>query len=284
MAENAERIDAHHHLWRYTPEEYGWMGPEMGPGMHVLRRDYLPGDLEAAGKTAGVSGTVVVQARQSVAETEWLLALAEASPWLRGVVGWAPLASPEVGPLLKTLAGRRKLSGLRHVIQDEPDENFMRGEAFNAGLALLAEAGLVYDLLITETQLPQASALVGRHPQQVFVLDHLAKPRIRERVMQPWADELRRLAEHKNVYCKLSGMVTEADLEGWTAEDLAPYLDQALEAFGAERLMAGSDWPVCLLASSYERWWSTLEQWAARLGAEHRDLVMGGTAVRVYGL
>ena len=273
-------IDAHHHLWRYGAEEYGWIGPQM----QVLRRDFLPGDLAVEMRAAGVSGAVVVQARQSLLETNWLLALARDNAFIQGVVGWAPLVDDDLPRILDELQSHAKLKGLRHVVQDEPDDDFILREDFNRGISRLLETGLTYDILIHERHLPQAAMFVGRHPQQIFVLDHLAKPLVRERVMQPWRDNLRRLAEHEHVYCKLSGLVTEADWAAWTLDELRPYLDAALEAFGPARLMAGSDWPVCLLASTYERWWATLREWCAPLAVDEQDLILGGTARMIYRL
>lgn len=276
----AEIIDAHHHLWRYSPREYGWITPDM----EVLQRNFLAADLESEMRTAGVEGSIVVQARQTIAETEWLLKLAERTITIQGVVGWVPLTATTLPAALKKLGGHRKLKGVRHVIQSEPEDDYILRDDFNRGIATLLDTGLVYDILIHERHLPQAATFVSRHPQQVFVLDHLAKPRIRDGALQPWQDNLQRLSEYPNVYCKLSGLVTEADWATWTLEALQPYLDVCLRAFGPERLMAGSDWPVCLLASSYKRWWAALHQWCTRLNAEQCEQVLGGTARRAYHL
>lgn len=273
-------IDAHHHLWHYTEKDYGWIDD----GMQSLRRDYLPADLQAAASEAGVVGTVVVQARQTLEETAWLLECAAATPLIQGVVGWLPLADPACASLLQAHRNQPLLKGLRHVIQDEPDDHYILGDDFNRGVALLAETGLVFDILIHARHLPQTIDFVKRHPRQAFVLDHLAKPPIRTASLQPWKDNLKRLAESENVACKLSGLATEANWATWTFDDLEPYLDAALEAFGAGRLMAGSDWPVCLLATGYTRWWSTLKQWAAKLDAADRERLFSGTAQRIYRL
>jgi len=275
----AEIIDAHHHLWQYSEAEYGWILPEMS----LLRRDFMPDDLDREMRIAGVDGAVVVQARQSLAETHWLLECAERSPSIRGVVGWAPLTERDASDVLSRLAESPKLKGLRHINQDEPD-GFMLKEEFNRGIALMAGTGLVYDILIYERQLPEALEFVRRHPQQSFVLDHLAKPKIRAGEIEPWRSNLLALAGCGNVTCKISGMVTEADWSSWTLEELTPYLDAALEAFGPERLMAGSDWPVCLLASGYSRWWETVSLWLEELSVPDRASILGGTAQRVYRL
>lgn len=282
MATNsAETIDAHHHLWRYTQEEYGWIGEDM----KTLRRDFLPGHLEAEMQAAGVNGAVAVQARQSLAETEWLLSMAESpTSVLRGVVGWASIASDQFPAALERLRGRKKLKGLRHVIQDEADPNFINGADFNRGIAALMGSGLVYDILIYERHLEAAIEFVDRHPGQVFVLDHMAKPRIRERVMEPWWKNISELGRRGNVYCKLSGLVTEGNWTSWTAEDLRPYVDVVLESFGPQRIMAGSDWPVCLLATTYGKWFETVDCMIHSLSSTERDRIRGGTAVEVYRL
>ena len=273
-------VDSHHHLWRYSREEYGWIGPEMA----VLQRDFLPADMEREMAVAGVSGSVAVQARQSVEETRWLLECAESSATIRGVVGWLPIAAEDFPAILGEFGGFKALKGLRHVIQDEPDDGFILRESFNKGIAAMLGSGLVYDILIHERHLPQAAECVRRHPEQVFVLDHLAKPKIRAGELQPWKKNLTQLASHDNVFCKVSGMATEADWTAWTLDDLRPYLDAAVEAFGSMRLMAGSDWPVCLVASEYKRWWDTLREWAECLDAAGRDALFGDTASRVYRL
>ena len=275
----ADVIDAHHHLWRYSEAEYGWISPEMD----VLKRDFLPDELWREMQDAGVNGAVVVQARQSLNETRWLLRHAEENPFIRGVVGWLPLADGDVANLLRELGEAERLKGLRHIVQAEAD-GFMLGERFNSGVASLRGTGLVYDLLIHEGQMQEAAEFVMRHPEQVFVLDHLAKPKIKGEEIEPWRTNLFALAKAGNVYCKISGMVTEADWGDWTLEGLRPYLVAAMEAFGPERLMAGSDWPVCLVASGYGRWWDVLRKWLQDVTVEQRDAILGETAKRVYRL
>ncbi|MBL8220478.1 MAG: amidohydrolase family protein [Bryobacterales bacterium] len=273
-------IDAHHHLWNYSVEEYGWISEEM----RVLRRDFAPVDLKEQMDSAGVAGAVAVQARQTVKETEWLLQQAEGNAFLLGVVGWVPLASVGVKKEIERFAAHRKLKGFRHVVQDEPDDRFLLGAAFNAGVRELEGTGLVYDILIYERQLPAAIEFVDLHPRQRFVLDHVAKPRIRDGVLSPWKEGMRKLARRENVYCKVSGMATEADWGGWTAEGLRPYFEVALEAFGPERLMFGSDWPVLEVAGSYGRWMETVRGWVSGLSADEQRRVLRGTAVEAYGL
>ena len=275
-----ERVDAHHHLWRYSAEEYGWIDESMA----VLQRDFLPEDLMAEIAAAGIDGTVAVQARQTMEETRWLLKMADACAAIRGVVGWAPIAGEEFPGVMEEFEDRPKLKGLRHVIQGEKDENYILREDFNSGIRTLLGSGLVYEILIYERQLPQAIDFVDEHPEQVFVLDHVAKPLIAAGQMEPWAARMRELGKRENVWCKVSGMVTEAEWSSWDAAALRPYLDAAVEAFGVRRLMAGSDWPVCLVACEYGRWFDVLREYFAGFSAAERDAVFGGTAVEVYGL
>lgn len=276
----AQRIDAHHHLWRYTPEHYEWINDEMA----TLRRDFLSQDLMREITAAGIDGTVAVQARQTMDETRELLKMADECEAIRGVVGWAPIAGEEFPGVMEEFEHRPKLKGLRHVIQGEKDENYILREDFNSGIRTLLGSGLVYDILILERHLPQTIHFVDEHPNQVFVLDHVAKPLISEGALEPWAERMRELSRRENVWCKVSGMVTEADWNKWTPESLRPYLDVAVEAFGVERLMAGSDWPVCLVASEYGRWFDVLRTYFAGFSEAERDAVFGGTATVVYGL
>jgi L-fuconolactonase len=275
-----ERIDAHHHLWRYSKVEYGWIAGNMAP----IARDFLPQDLEQVPTSSGIQGSIAVQARQSLEETQSLLNFAQEFSMIRAIVGWAPIASPELPQVLERFHHFQKLKGFRHVVQDEPDDGFLLRTDFNAGIALLKSYGLVYDILIFERQLPAAISFVDRHPSQVFVLDHIAKPRIRDRVLEPWRTNIRELARRENVFCKLSGMVTEAHWAKWRPADLQPYFDVVLNAFGPKRLMAGSDWPVCLLASTYETWFSTLREFISSLSSTDQEMILGGVATKVYSL
>lgn len=275
-------VDAHHHLWRYTPDEFGWIGD----AMQILKRDFLPENLRSEMLQADVNATVAVQARQSLEETRWLLEIARDFDHIRGVVGWAPLADPDIDRVLDSLGRETKLKGLRHVIQDEPDDNFILRADFNRGIESMAGSGLVYDVLIHAKHLPQTIAFVDRHPEQAFVLDHIAKPAIvrGDAGLEPWATHLRELARRPNVWCKLSGLVTEANWKTWSLEGLRPYLDTVVESFGPQRLMAGSDWPVCLVASGYKQWFDTLREYFRSFSAEEAGRVFGGTAVAVYKL
>jgi L-fuconolactonase len=252
--------------------------------MSQIRRDFLPEDLETEIGNAGVDGVVSVQARQKTEETDWLLGLAKEHDFIRGVVGWVPLASPHVGSDLERLAGDPKLKSLRHVLQDESDDDYALRDDFNAGVSLLHELDLCYDILIFERHLPQTIALVDRHPDQVFVVDHIAKPRIRDNVLSPWRENIAELARRENVYCKVSGMATEADFRTWTTEQIRPYFDVVLQAFGPERLMFGSDWPVVLVACEYGRWCETVHAFASELSVAEQRRIFGETADEAYRL
>jgi L-fuconolactonase len=275
-----KRIDAHHHLWRYVPAEYPWMTD----GMEVLRRDFLLEDLKAVTALAGIAGTVVVEAARRVEETIWLAEIAASDDLIRGVVGWAPLTDPRIGLDLEKLACLPKVKGIRHAIHDEPDDLFVLRDDFNRGITELRQFGLKYDILIFEKHLPQTIEFVDRHPDQIFIVDHIAKPRIREQALSPWKGHVAELAHRENVYCKVSGMVTEALWDAWTDESLRPYLDVVLEAFGPKRLMFGSDWPVLTLASTYGRWLSTVQRAVATLSPTEQEWVFSKTAIEAYGL
>ncbi len=274
------RIDAHQHFWAYNPADYGWIGP----GMEILKRDFLPPDLAPLLQQAGLDGSVAVQARQSLTETEWLLALADAYPFIQGVVGWVDLNAPDAAGQLEHFANYPKLCGLRHVLQDEPDDRFMLRETFLRGLRAVVELDLTYDILIFPRHLPVACELVEQFPEGRFVLDHIAKPLIKDSQLAPWDRDIRRLAAFPNVTCKVSGMVTEANWQSWQPADFRPYLDLIFEAFGPGRIMFGSDWPVCTLAGSYARVVNLVADYAARLSDSEQADVWGETARRFYGL
>jgi len=279
-AARAMRIDAHQHFWHYTAAEYGWIDDAMAS----LRRDYLPGDAQHEMSRAGFDACVAVQARQTLDETRWLLALADAHPFIAGVVGWIDLQSADARAQLAALADRPKLVGIRHIVQAEPDDRFMLRPAFCAGIALLEEFDLAYDILIYSRHLSAAAELADRFPSQRFVLDHLAKPDIRAGAIEAWERDVRDLARRSNVWAKLSGLVTEADWRAWTPGALRPYLDVAFDAFGAERLMIGSDWPVCTVAGDYARTMRVVIDYVADRPAPERDGVLGANAQRFWNL
>ncbi len=274
------KIDAHHHFWKYTPAEYDWIDDSMS----AIRRDFLPSDLKRELDVAGMEGAVSVQARQTLEETNWLLDLADERDFLKGVVGWAPLADANVPKTLDGLANRLKLKGIRHIVQAEPDDDFILRDDFNAGVRTLTDYGLTYDILIYDRHLPQAIEFVDRHQNQVFILDHLAKPRIKEQMIEPWRANVRRLAQRENVYCKISGLVTEADWRNWTDTQLSIYLETVVDAFGPRRLMFGSDWPVCLVACGYQKWYEVVSRFCDKLSADERARIFGGTAIEAYKL
>jgi L-fuconolactonase len=274
------KIDSHHHFWSYDPVEYGWIDE----AMKIIRRDFLPEHLRAEIAAVGVDGVVSVQARQNLAETQWLLDFATQNNFIKGVVGWVELVSPNVGAELERFAANPKLKSVRHVVQGEPDDNFILREDFNRGIRELKRYNLAYDILIFERHLPPTIQFVDAHPSQVFVLDHIAKPRIKDGVFESWHKNLRELAKRPNVYCKASGMVTETDFATWTEPQLQRYFDAALEAFGPKRLMFGSDWPVCLVACGYARWHKLVSGWISNLSPAEQDRILGGTAIEAYKL
>jgi len=278
------KIDSHQHFWNYSAAEYPWIGA----GMARLASDHLPADLEAVARPVGVVGSVAVQARQSVEESRWLLSLAKTHPFIRGVVGWVDLRGERVADDLAALADDEKFVGVRHVVQDEPDPRFVLGEAFVRGVRSLHQFGLTYDLLLYPHQLRFAIELVGLLPEQPFVLDHLAKPGIRPPqkagAIADWQRDIEALARHDNACCKLSGLVTEAVWRQWQRTEFLPYLDVALAAFGPDRLMFGSDWPVCLLSADYADVAGIIEDFVETLSPTEQDQVWGTTARRFYRL
>jgi L-fuconolactonase len=273
-------IDAHQHFWIYKREEYDWIDDSMA----TLRRNFLPEDLGTELKRNDFAGSVAVQARQTLEETQWLLELADRMPTILGVVGWVDLRSPQAHSQLVTYAKHPKFVGVRHIVQSEPDDRFLLQPNFLRGISLLEEFDLAYDILIYPQHLAVAAEFVEQFPRQRFVLDHLAKPRIKTQEIDRWASDIRRLAAFPNVFCKLSGLVTESDWERWRKEDIAPYLDVAFECFGVKRLMIGSDWPVCLVAASYERTVEVVKSYLAQYSDEDRAAVFGGNAQRFWRL
>ncbi|ABG39326.1 amidohydrolase 2 [Paraglaciecola sp. T6c] len=275
------RIDAHQHFWAYNPEEFDWIGEDEG----VLKRDYFPPALEAEAGANGVDGTVVVQARQSIEETQWLLSLAQQFPLIKGVVGWVDLMNPSLEQQLLSWQNEQVLKGFRHVLQGEPDPNFMLQPRFVEGLKLLHQFDYTYDLLIFAAQLPQARQLLDTLPQHRIVIDHIAKPDIASgEGFAQWKAHMQAIAEHQNVYCKISGMVTEASHKDWQEADFIPYMDVVFSAFGPERVMFGSDWPVCQLAATYPEVIQIVERYVTRLYPEFSQHVFGLNAERFYRL
>jgi L-fuconolactonase len=274
------KLDAHQHFWIFNDHEYGWINDSM----EVLKRDYLPGDLCKELSTSGISGSVAVQARQSINETRWLLKLAEDNDFIKGVVGWVDLCSPELRKQLEEFTCYPKFKGVRHVIHDEPDDNFLLKDDFLRGIAIIGDYNLTYDLLLFPKHLRVAEKMVSMFPHQRFILDHISKPLIRSQIIDPWKEDILRIAKYKNVWCKLSGMVTEADWNNQKQEDFHPYLDIVFKAFGTERIMFGSDWPVCRLAGSYQHVLQIVENYISLLSAKERTKIMGNNCKDAYCL
>ena len=274
------RLDAHQHFWKYNAVQYDWIN-EM---MMDLKRDFLPADLKPLLDVEGFDGSIAVQARQDADETQWLLELANQNDSIKGVVGWADLCSPDVVAELEQLALHPKFVGVRHILQSELDDQFMLRMDFKRGIGRLAEHGLTYDLLLYPRHLPVAVKLVREFPEQSFVLDHIAKPLIADGLIEPWDRDIRELADFDNVWCKLSGMVTEAGWNEWTAEDFRPYLDVVCEAFGPDRLMIGSDWPVCTLSGDYRSTMRIVRDYIAQFDASQQEDILGANCAEFYGV
>lgn len=262
------RLDSHQHFWEYDPAEYPWITDRLAR----IRRSFLPTDLEPELARTGIDGCIAVQARQTFEESRWLLGLSDRFSFIKGVVGWVDLRADDVERDLERLAEHPKFVGVRHVAQDEPDDGFLMGKDFLRGISKLKQFELAYDILIFPKQLPAAIELVNHFPEQRFVLDHIAKPLIQDRIMEPWRTQIRELAKATNVMCKISGLVTEARWDSWRAEDFDPYLDFVAEAFGPERLMFGSDWPVCLLGAPYDAVFEIVSAWLSRRALQHEPI------------
>jgi L-fuconolactonase len=274
------RIDAHQHFWTYQPARDGWITDEMS----ILKRDFLPEDLLPELGSAGIEGCIAVQADQSEEETRFLLGLADKHPTILGVVGWVDLRAPDIAERLARFRRFKSLCGFRHIVQAELDDRFMLQADFRRGISCLAQFDFTYDILIYPRQLRTAIALVEAYPEHRFVVDHAAKPEIRSGKLQPWGQLMHELAAAPNVFCKLSGLITEADWTRWKSIDLKPYLDIVFEAFGPQRLLFGSDWPVCLLAGNYSQVVSLLSSYLKGRPREEQAAIFGGNAARVYRL
>lgn len=273
------RIDSHQHFWNYHPVKHSWIDNSM----EVLRRDFMPTELQDVLMEKNITGCVAVQADQTEAETIFLLDLAAKHTFIKGVVGWVDLCEYNVAERLAHFATASAFKGVRHILQSEPDD-FMLENAFCNGIAQLEEFNLSYDILVFPNQLKNTVKLVERFPEQRFVLDHLAKPYIKDGKIATWKTDIENLAKHKNVHCKASGMVTEADVLNWDESDLKPYMDVVFEAFGTNRIMFGSDWPVCLLAGNYSRVLSVMENYIKQFTDEEQGMIMGKNAIDFYAL
>ena len=274
------KIDAHHHFWRYNDKEFGWIDENMSE----LKRDFLPEDLKTRLTSIQFDGTIVVQARQSLEETRWLLELAQKYDFIKGVVGWVDLCSPDVTKQIKQFANNPYFKGVRHVIHDEADDQFMLSEEFQRGISVLKDFSLTYDLLLFPKHIPYALQLIEKFPEQLFVLDHIGKPDIKNKEISFWKEHLTKLAEYKNVYVKVSGMVTEADWKNWRKEDFKAYLDSVFNAFGPERVMIGSDWPVCTVSESYEAVMGIVLDYVKQYASGYENQILGENCSRFYSL
>lgn len=272
-----QKIDAHQHFWKYNHTDYSWMDDRM----EILKKDYLPNDLKKTFEGTGFSGSIAVQARQKVEENQFLLELSEEYDFIKGVVGWVDLQSFTVDEQLEYYSGISKFCGVRHVIHDEPDDDFMLKPAFLRGVSLLGYYGLTYDILVFPKHLVNTIRFVEKFPGQKFVIDHIAKPPIGEGTLEPWASLIREVGQHQNVWCKVSGMVTEGDWFNWSRKTFIRYLEVVYQAFGPDRLMIGSDWPVCRLAGEYPEVMRIVEEF---INPADEEKILGQNALEFYGV
>lgn len=273
-------IDAHQHFWKYDPVKHDWIGDDMA----VIRRDFLPEQLAPVLNEHGIDGCVAVQADQTIEETDFLLEMSLQYDFIKGVVGWIDLQSPGAEEILNTYGQFSKLKGFRHILQGEQQRDLCLQPSFLAGISLLGQFDLTYDILVLKDQLQYIPEFVSQFPNQRFVLDHLAKPAIKSGEIDHWKRDIELVAQHENVYCKVSGMVTEADLQNWTREDFTPYLDVVTAAFGMDRLMYGSDWPVCLAAGNYTKMLHIVKSYFQSFSAQEQQRFFGGNAIKFYKL
>ena len=273
------RIDAHNHFWKFNPVRDAWISEHMS----VLKNDFSPEDLSTVLQSNQMDGTVAIQADQSIEETSYLLDLALKHDFIKGVVGWIDLQVENIEEQLEKFDGHPRLKGFRHIAQAEEDD-FLIGDSFNRGIRALTKAGYTFDILIYPQQFAAAIKMVEQHPDQLFIIDHIAKPLIRDQIYSPWEGLVREISQYSNVYCKVSGLITEANWTQWKADDFRYYLDVVFNAFGIERLLFGSDWPVCLLAGSYPQVLGIINNYCASLSASDRDLIFGQNAIKFYKL
>ncbi len=275
-----QRIDAHQHFWIFDPVRDSWINDDMA----VIQRDFLPADLEPILKENNIDACIAVQADQSEAQNDFLLGLAADNYFIKGVVGWVDLRAKNIDDRLNFYSGFDKLKGFRHVLQGEEDRALVLRSEFRNGIEKLEKYGFTYDILIFPDQLKYVPAFVSAFPDQKFVIDHIAKPDIKNKKITDWAKDIRAVAEHKNVWCKVSGMVTEADWKNWTTDDFTPYLDVVFEAFGPQRVMFGSDWPVCQVAAPYGDMAGIVKKYTSTLSANEQALFWGGNAAYFYNI
>ncbi|AXP80029.1 Amidohydrolase [Mariniflexile rhizosphaerae] len=273
-------IDSHQHFWKYEPVKHAWIDDAMA----AIRKDFMPSDLKQVYKENGIEGCVAVEADQTPAETNFLLSLAAENDFIKGVVGWVDLRANDIEAKLEAYTGKEKLKGFRHVVQGEPDHNFLLRSNFLRGISSLEKHNYTYDILIFPHQLGATLEFVKKFPNQKFVIDHIAKPYIKDGFFDGWATLMQEIAKQEHVYCKLSGMITEADYKSWTAEQIQPYMDLVLEAFGTDRLLYGSDWPVCLVAGNYSKVKELTTNFISKLSTHEKNNIMGNNAIKFYNL
>lgn len=273
-------IDAHQHFWKYRPSKHTWIDNSMS----VIRRDFLPSDLKKVYTENGIDGSVAVQADQTLEETNFLLELSAKYDFIKGVVGWMDLRAKNADQILNEYSEQDKIKGFRHIVQGEPDHNFLLRSDFLRGISFLEKYNFVYDILILPHQLGATLEFVKKFPNQKFVIDHMAKPYIKDGYFEGWSVLMKEIAKQENVYCKLSGMITEADFNDWTSKEIIPYMDLVLEAFGPKRIMFGSDWPVCLVAGDYEQVKRLVTDFITNLSSSEQTKIMGTNAIEFYNL
>jgi L-fuconolactonase len=274
------KIDSHQHFWIYHPVKDAWISSDM----QVIRRDFLPDDVLPLLQENKIAGCIAVQADQSETETDFLLGLADMNSFIKGVVGWVDLSADNIEERLQYYSSFKGLKGFRHILQAEPDVRFMLSKKFMHGISLLHKHGFTYDVLINTSHLPYAKVLVTAFPNQRFVIDHIAKPCIKDGLIDEWEQGIKDIAAYQNVYCKVSGMVTEADWSCWTADDFIPYLEVVFNTFGPNRVMFGSDWPVCNLAGGYKKALDVVSSYVSKLKIEEQALFWAGNAIAFYQL
>lgn len=273
-------IDTHQHFWKYDLQKHDWIDDQM----KRIRKDFLPEDLEPVLKANGVDGCIAVQADQTEAENDFLLNLAEKNDFIKGIIGWVDFRSETIAERLERYSAFNKIKGFRHVVQGEPDPNFLLRKEFCQGIAKLEKYNFIYEILVFPHQLGAVLEFVRKFPKQKFVIDHLAKPYIKDGYIDGWKTMIAEIAKSENVYCKLSGMITEADYDKWNYKQLEPYLEVVLNSFGPKRLMFGSDWPVCLVAGAYSDVKSIAEKAVSKLSDDEKEAFWGLNAIKFYNL
>jgi L-fuconolactonase len=273
-------IDAHQHFWKYSPQNHTWITEEMS----AIRKDFTPADLEPIYNRNKIDGCVAVQVDQSEEENRFLLDLSAQHPFIKGIVGWVDFRAANISERLALYSSKKIMKGFRHIVQAEPDNRFLLGDFFTRGISRLKEFNFTYDILVYEHQLDQVEQFVGRFPDQLFIIDHIAKPGIKSKSIADWKKKMTAIGRYENVYCKLSGMVTEADWKKWKYKDLEPYMQTVLNAFSTRRLVYGSDWPVCLVAANYETQFGVVKQFIKSLSGDEQQMILGENAVRFYHL